>query len=702
MSWVSVVGSKGGTGATTLTWELAKASAGKDLAVAIDADFAGRRSLAVLAKATEDLDLARGENPIASVKTAGVMLVELTESFDAALAVSPERSEALAQTLDVGHSMVYTDVTQPFASATRPYMMRATRYLLVTPPTLLGITGARAMINSMVRFNFPKDRIAAVLQWHAGRLEVSAAEVERNLGIPVIAQIPPISDRGYRKAIDDLSRALMALPDLPRADAIVAATLSSLGERRKTRRSGAMPEPPSSNGAPEKSASRERTNFDVAPVVDESKRDRAAERRAVLKTQIHVELGKRIDSLKTSASSQAEMKKVIEDLVSDIIATRKDAGTPEEATQLRQEVLDEALGLGPLEDLLQDDSISEIMVNGPGTVYAERKGKLVLTQVQFSSEGQLRQTIDRIITPLGRRVDEASPLVDARLPDGSRVNAIIAPLTLDGGVLTIRRFGKRRMGIPELLELGALNEQMSEFLRACVESRMNILVSGGTGSGKTTLLNIMSNFIPDGDRIITIEDAAELLLGKPHVVRLESRPPNIEGHGEIKIRELVRNSLRMRPDRIVVGDCRGAEALDMLQAMNTGHDGSLTTLHANSPRDSISRLEILVMMAGFDLPVRAIREQIASAIDLVIQTARLRDGSRKIMAITEVIGMEGDVVTLQDIVKYDQRGIDDNGKVIGEFQYTGVQPRAVHRFDEHGIEYDMRQLSSMAAAGSIW
>jgi len=342
------------------------------------------------------------------------------------------------------------------------------------------------------------------------------------------------------------------------------------------------------------------------------------------------------------------------------------------------------------------------MVNGPSIVYAERKGRLVLTNVRFSSEGQLRQTIDRIITPLGRRVDEASPLVDARLPDGSRVNAIIAPLALDGGVLTIRRFGKHRMGIPDLLRLGALTEQMADFLRACVESRMNILVSGGTGSGKTTLLNIMSNFIPDGDRIVTIEDAAELLLGKPHVVRLESRPPNIEGYGEVKIRDLVRNALRMRPDRIVVGECRGAEALDMLQAMNTGHDGSLTTLHANSPRDSISRLEILVMMAGFDLPVRAIREQIASAIDLVIQTTRLRDGSRKIVAITEVVGMEGDVVTLQDIVKFNQHGLDPDGTVSGDFQYTGVQPYAITRFDEHGVEYDIRQLSTMAQDATAW
>ncbi|MHB8147848.1 MAG: ATPase, T2SS/T4P/T4SS family [Vulcanimicrobiaceae bacterium] len=701
MSWIAIVGSKGGTGATTLTWELAKLASGAVPSAAIDADFAGRRSLAVLAKCTDDLDLARGESPVSMVKVEGVMAVELSESFDAALAVNAEVSEALAMTLDAGYSMVYADATQPFAYATRPFMMRATRYLLVTPPTLLGITGARAMLNSMIRFNFPKERIVAVLAWHAGRLDVSPAEIERNLGIPVIGQIPPFSDRAYRKSLEDLSRALLALPEEPRADALTSPTHSSLGERRKLRRTGGAIPDASTDGEPARRGAAERQPFEMQTPPVDANRDVAAENRAILKTDIHIELGKRIDSLNTRARSQFEMKKVIEDLVTEIIAERKNLA-PEESTQLRQEILDEALGLGPLEDLLQDDSISEIMVNGPSIVYAERQGKLVLTNARFSSEGQLRQTIDRIITPLGRRVDEASPLVDARLPDGSRVNAIIAPLALDGGVLTIRRFGKRRMGIPDLLQLGALTPQMADFLRACVESRMNILVSGGTGSGKTTLLNIMSNFIPDGERIVTIEDAAELLLGKPHVVRLESRPPNIEGYGEVKIRDLVRNSLRMRPDRIVVGECRGAEALDMLQAMNTGHDGSLTTLHANSPRDSISRLEILVMMAGFDLPVRAIREQIASAIDLVIQTTRLRDGSRKIVAITEVVGMESDVVTLQDIVKFNQQGIDIDGKVLGDFQYTGVQPYAIARFDEHGIEYDIRQLSTMAQGASAW
>jgi pilus assembly protein CpaF len=288
------------------------------------------------------------------------------------------------------------------------------------------------------------------------------------------------------------------------------------------------------------------------------------------------------------------------------------------------------------------------------------------------------------------------------LPDGSRVNAIIEPLALKGPTLTIRRFGTRRLTADDLLEKGSVNEQVLTFLQACIEARLNIVISGGTGSGKTTFLNILSGYLPERERIITIEDAAELCLNQPHVVSLESRPPNIEGAGQITIRDLVRNALRMRPDRIVVGECRGAEALDMLQAMNTGHDGSLTTIHANTARDSLSRIETMVLMAGFDLPVRAIREQVSSAINVVIQTARMRDGSRKVISVTEVVGMEGDVVTMQDIIKFAQHGVDENNRVIGEFQYTGVQPQALRRFQEYGIDFDMRALSTLSLATTLW
>lgn len=342
--------------------------------------------------------------------------------------------------------------------------------------------------------------------------------------------------------------------------------------------------------------------------------------------------------------------------------------------QLTKEIVDEAIGLGPIEPLLADDTVTEIMINGEDHVYVERGGKIEKTSLRFSSTSSVMSAIERIVTPLGRRVDEASPMVDARLSDGSRVNAIIPPLSLAGPVLTIRKFAKDRFTIDRLVELGTLSKEMASFLEICVRSRRNIVVSGGTGSGKTTTLNVLSDFIPDTERIITIEDAAELQLSQQHVVSLESRPPNVEGKGLVSVRDLVRNALRMRPDRIVIGECRGGEALDMLQAMNTGHDGSLTTGHANSARDFLSRLEVMVLMSGMDLPVRAIREQIVSAIDVILQQTRFSDGTRRITGIAEVDGMEGDVILLQPIFEYRQSGRTSGGAIVGQFTGLGYAP----------------------------
>lgn len=357
-----------------------------------------------------------------------------------------------------------------------------------------------------------------------------------------------------------------------------------------------------------------------------------------------------------------------------------------EKPRLIADIRDEVLGLGPIEALRKDDSITEIMVNGPRQVFVERMGKLELTDAKFHDTAHLMNIIERILTPLGRRVDESSPLVDARLEDGSRVNIIIPPLSLIGPCLTIRKFSKTPLSVDNLISFGTMDEKMATFLRACVKARINILVSGGTGSGKTTTLNVISSFIPDGERIVTIEDAAELRLQQQHVVTLEARPANIEGKGAITIRDLVRNALRMRPDRIIVGEVRTGEALDMLQAMNTGHDGSLTTAHANSPRDVLSRLETMVMMSGLELPERAIREQISSAIDLIIHQARLRDGSRKITYITEVQKMEGTTITTQDIFRFEQTGFDSNGKILGHFVPTGLQPSFLEKFEVSGIK----------------
>ncbi|MDF2441491.1 MAG: pilus assembly protein CpaF, partial [Abditibacteriota bacterium] len=335
----------------------------------------------------------------------------------------------------------------------------------------------------------------------------------------------------------------------------------------------------------------------------------------------------------------------------------------------------EIIGLGPIEPLLADPEVDEVMINGPLQIYAERKGKLELTPYRFRDNAHVMQVIDRIVAPLGRRVDEKSPMVDARLRDGSRVNAIIPPLALGGPTMTIRKFARDPFTMTDLINFGTLTREAAQFLQACVEAKLNILISGGTGSGKTTTLNVLSSFIPSTERIVTIEDAAELQLRQDHIIRLETRPPNIEGAGEITIRDLVKNSLRMRPDRIVVGECRGAEALDMLQAMNTGHDGSLTTGHSNSPRDMLKRLETMVLMSGFDLPVRAIREQISMAIHVVVHQDRMRDGTRRVSHITEIVGMEGDVITMQDIFKFEQEFIDESGRIHGALQPTGMRPK---------------------------
>ena len=354
--------------------------------------------------------------------------------------------------------------------------------------------------------------------------------------------------------------------------------------------------------------------------------------------------------------------------------------------QIFNDILDELTGFGPIQPLLDDEEVSEVMVNGPKKVFIEKKGRLMRSAVTFDDDDHVLRVIDRIILPLGRRVDADTPTVDARLPDGSRVNAVIRPVSIDGPSITIRKFKKDKLSIQQLIDFGSLTSQMAEFIRACVLAHLNIVISGGTGSGKTTLLNVLSSYIPEEERIITIEDAAELQLQQDHVLRMETKVANTDGRGSVSIRDLVRNSLRMRPDRIVVGECRGGEALDMLQAMNTGHDGSLTTLHANSPRDAISRMETMVLMAGMDLPLKVVRQQISSAVDLIIQQTRLKDGSRKVTAITEVVGMEGDIVVLTDIFKFEQTGIGEHGKIIGELKATGIRPIFTPRLDAAGFK----------------
>ncbi|MBP1924809.1 pilus assembly protein CpaF [Sedimentibacter acidaminivorans] len=368
-----------------------------------------------------------------------------------------------------------------------------------------------------------------------------------------------------------------------------------------------------------------------------------------------------------------------------IVDERASSMSRSEKARLLKEIYSDVMGLGPLEQLLNDSEISEIMVNGPHRIYVERKGKLELSQVVFRDDGHLMNVINRIVSSVGRRVDESSPMVDARLSDGSRFNAVIPPLALNGPTITIRKFSKKPLNASDLIKYNSISPKMVSFLEACVKGKLNIIVAGGTGSGKTTLLNMLSGYIPKNERIVTIEDAAELQLVQDHVVTLESRPPNIEGVGQISIRDLVRNALRMRPDRIIVGEVRSGETLDMLQAMNTGHDGSLTTAHANSPRELMSRLETMVLMSGMDLPVRAIREQIHSALDIIVHQSRLKDGSRKVVNITEIVGIEGDTITLQDIFTYRTEGVDSFGKIRGNFISTGIRPNFIEKLSSSGV-----------------
>jgi pilus assembly protein CpaF len=486
--------------------------------------------------------------------------------------------------------------------------------------------------------------------------------------------------------------------------------VSSLAERlaaaRKQTETGAAPPPPPTGGegqdaTPPPPPPRGGTGGDTeaprartAPVptarVNNRRGNTENERLDQLKHDVHTELLKQLGPQLYDANlDQADLDHRVRAVLTELLSSQERPISNADRNRLTQEISDDILGYGPIEPFLRDPEISEVMVNGPDSVWLERDGKLLQAAARFSDEAHVRRTIDKIVSRIGRRVDESSPMVDARLPDGSRVNAVIPPLAIDGSSLTIRKFSADPLTVDDLIAFGSLSERSADFLDACVRGRLNIIVSGGTGAGKTTTLNVLSSFIPADERIVTIEDAAELQLKQDHVVRLESRPANIEGRGQVTIRDLVRNSLRMRPDRIIVGEVRDASALDMLQAMNTGHDGSICTLHSNGPRDTLARMETMVLMAGMDLPVRAIREQVASAVDLIVHQTRLKDGSRRITSLTEVERMEGDVITLQDVFVYDHSaGFDEDGRAKGFLRSTGLRPKFLEKMEHSNVRVD--------------
>ena len=562
---------------------------------------------------------------------------------------------------------------------------------VVVAPQILTINSALQNIRDITTLQYPQELIQVLINRYTSKTTITEAVIQKKLKRNIVAVLPedsreidhsihqgmPIvinqTKSEFAKSVENLSHRLFSSGMLKKVN-------------RFDLRIGNVPLVHFGSGS---SSALHPPKHQTKSKADALEYDRLSD----LKMKAHSKLIEALNLKNTNISELSgnperllELKEKARDAVAKIVQNQEGIRNIAERHQISKEVLDEALGLGPLEDLLADNDVSEIMVNRKDQIYIEKDGKLIHTNYRFTSNKHLLAVIERIVAPIGRRIDEKTPMVDARLQDGSRVHAIIPPLAINGPMLTIRKFGKSIINYHDLVKLNALTDEMADFLRSCIKARLNIIISGGTGTGKTTLLNVLSSFIPDSERILTIEDAAELQLPQEHVGRLESRPANLQGDGAIPIRELVRNALRMRPDRIIVGECRGAEALDMLQAMNTGHDGSLTTVHSNNPRDCVSRIETLVMFAGMELPSKAIREQISSAIDLVVQLNRFADGSRKITHITEVIGMEGQTITLQDIFLYKQKGIDKKGRAVGSFSGTGLIPSFLEKFKEQGIK----------------
>lgn len=572
----------------------------------------------------------------------------------------------------------------------------ATAIMVVTTPEVLVVNQTRRLMNDLMAMSVPADFIQIALN-KVSRSGLDSNAISQSLRRPVLTSVPQ-DDQTAVAALQRSVPFVIGSPQSPMSSAyhevvrkltggilqrLKAASKPKITALAKDNLLGGSTANAAGSGLPSmmdpKNAKKGARKRDISPLT-------------LLKMQVHSGLIKEMDLKKDIMNSEGdptkaqELKSKTQRTISQLTDRLSPGLSRDDRARVIKETLDEALGLGPLEELLADPAVTEIMVNGCDMIYVEKNGKLTLSTVTFTSNQQLRNVIERIVSPLGRRIDERTPYVDARLPDGSRVNAIIEPLSIDGPAVTIRKFPTERITDRDYVErFGSMTRPMMDFLKICVEQGLNIVISGGTGSGKTTLLNVMSSFIPANERIVTVEDAAELQLKQEHVVRLETRPANLEGTGEVSIRDLIKNSLRMRPDRIVVGECRDGAALDMLAAMNTGHDGSMTTIHANTPREAVARLETLCLMAGMDLPAKAIREQVAGAVNLIIQISRMSDGSRKLLYITEVVGMQGETVTLQDIFRYKEEGFDKNRKIIGQFQATGLIPTFIEEFEQKGV-----------------
>ncbi|MGZ3697263.1 MAG: ATPase, T2SS/T4P/T4SS family [Bdellovibrionota bacterium] len=702
---IAVVGGKGGVGKSVFAANLAIAYLQefkqRPLIVDLDMNSLGDQNIILGQNPPKNIvDVSKIQGGAIDPKTLAPFMVNAPAGYSY---IGAPRDAIYARDLDlegIGRFMkaitnVFNLVVVDCGNGTEPWALKtmeyATAIFVVTTADVIVINQTKRVLSKIQELLFPPEMVQIVVNRYSQTNIINPQMIQKNLGRPIFAAVP--EDAGTCDgSLAKSTPVCIAAPNAPIARAyhdIVrkiqqVSLFETLAKLKKPTGVLAKIAPPVDAQTSSTGNSGPTARSSMA-VMDPW---------TAMKLRIHKALVEQMDLKKTNTDTsdpkqRAILREKTQKAVLDILnheETSSLLNTRELKAQIIKEVIDEALGLGPLEDLLADDNVTEIMVNARDQIYIEKAGKPTISKVTFSSEAQMMNVIERIVTPLGRRVDEKVPYVDARLQDGSRVHVIIPPLALRGPTITIRKFPKKRIEAKDLVGFGSMTEEISDFLRCCVEAKLNIVVSGGTGSGKTTLLNVLSNFIPASERIITVEDSAELQLGQDHLVRLESRPKNIEGEGEVSIRDLIKCCLRMRPDRIVVGECRSGEALDMLQAMNTGHSGSLTTLHANNPRECIARLETLVMMAGLGLPAKAIRENIASAVGLIIQQTRLSDGSRKVTYITEVVGMQGEVVSLQDIFVFKQEGLDKKRKIIGRFVPTGFIPKFVEEMEAKGMK----------------
>jgi pilus assembly protein CpaF len=711
---IAVVGGKGGVGKSTFAVNYAIASAidtkGKVLLIDQDPRACGdlsvllgakpKRTLLELGAHEGRLD-ANGMMGYAAVHPgSGIHYMPSVLDPDQLENYTPAHVEKAVAHLKNFYNLIIVDLGSDLDPCGVKMLEASSMILVVTMPEILVLHHTRKIIEKIQNLLFPMEMIKVVLNRFSPKRGIQPAAIQTNLKKQILGVIP----EDEMTALTAMTKGQSFVLAAPRSEItkgyfmtvrtmVEGQMLDKLAQLKKPSDALARLAGSKSASAIGKAAgAADKKNTMV--VFDRSQRDeKPSDEWSALKLRIHKQLIETMDLKKvdTETGNDAKKKAVLREKTKTVVVELLDKEqhpfrSRDEIQKLVKEILDEALELGPIQDLLADDTVSEIMVNRKDQIYVERSGKLVLSGQTFSGNSQLLAVIERIVSPLGRRIDEKTPYVDARLPDGSRVHAIIPPLSVQGPMLTIRKFAKNRITYKDLVKFGSMTDEMADFLRCCIEARLNVVISGGTGSGKTTLLNVLASFIPPNERILTVEDAAELQLPQEHWGRLETRPANIEGKGEVTIRDLVRNTLRMRPDRIIVGECRAGEALDMLQAMNTGHDGSMTTVHSNTPRDAIARMETLVMMAGMDLPAKAIREQIASAVNLVVQQTRLSDGSRRVTSITEIIGMQGDVVTMQEIFGFRKTGMDKNRKIVGKYVATGFIPKFIDDLEQQGIK----------------